>query len=155
MCVLFRPQCLRIFSNALWPRRSVRMRFILIHLLWHTVHFDGVVFVWICYCRTVLLCSVTVVRMFQVWFCGCRKPDISSWLFYHSLWTILCYVSRSLWNLLFCPFIQWSLFSDFRRSRWAALCCTCQTGILSMDYFIEKYFADHSKVFLVCALITL
>ena len=24
-----------------------------------------------------------------------------------------------------------------------------------MDYFIEKYFADHSKVFLVCALITL
>ena len=24
-----------------------------------------------------------------------------------------------------------------------------------MDYFIEKYFADHSEVFLVCALITL
>ena len=24
-----------------------------------------------------------------------------------------------------------------------------------MDYFIAKYFADHSKVFLVCALITL
>ena len=84
----------------------VRMRFILIHLLWHTVHFDGVVFVWICYCRTVLLCSVTVVRTFQL--CGHRKfkPDISSWLFYHSLWTILCYVSRSLWNLLFCPFIH-------------------------------------------------
>ena len=24
-----------------------------------------------------------------------------------------------------------------------------------MDYFIEKYFADHSEVFLVCALISL
>ena len=61
-------------------------------------------FVWICYCRTVLLCSVTVVRTFQL--CGHRKPDISSWLSYHSLWTILCYVSKSLWNLLFCPFIH-------------------------------------------------
>ena len=150
MCVLFRPQCLRILSNALWPRRSVRMRFILIHLLWHTVHFDGVVFVWICYCRTVLLCSVTVVRTFQL--CGHRKPDISSWLSYHSLWTILWYVSRSLRDLSPQPSI--SCF-DFYRSWWAALCCTCQTGILSMDYFIEKYFADHSKVFLVCALITL
>ena len=28
-------------------------------------------------------------------------------------------------------------------------------GFLSIDYFIEKYFADHSEVFLVCALITL
>ena len=27
-------------------------------------------------------------------------------------------------------------------------------GFLSIDYFIEKYFADHSEVFLVCALIT-
>jgi len=28
-------------------------------------------------------------------------------------------------------------------------------GFLSIDYFIEKYFTDHSSVFLVCALITL
>ena len=39
------------------------------------------------YCRTVLLCSVTVVHTFQL--CGHRKADISSWLFYDSLWSIL------------------------------------------------------------------
>ena len=151
MCVsfCFRPQCLRIFSNALWPRRSVRMRFILIHLLWHTVHFDGMILCEFCYCRTVLFCSVTVVRTFQL--CGHRKADISSWLFYHSLWTILWYVFKIFMKSFI---LSIRLFSDFRRSLWAALCCTCQTGILSMDYFIEKYFADHSEVFLVCALIT-
>ena len=69
-----------------------------------------------CCCRTVLLCSVTVVRMFLLY--GCRKADISSWLFYHNLWAILWYVSRSLWNLSLHPSI---LFSDFHRSWWAAL----------------------------------
>ena len=74
--------------------------------------------------------------------------------FSHSLLIISWYVSRSLWELLLHPFI---LFSEFHRSWWAALSSICQTGILSMDssYFIEKYFADHSKVLLVCALITI
>ena len=90
---------------------SIRMRFILIHLLWHTVRFDGVILCEFCYCRTVLFCSVTVVRTFQL--CGDRKADIFSWLFYHSLWTILWYVFKIFMNSFM---LSIHLFSDFHRS---------------------------------------